>query len=86
MGRVLALANVAFTPEADIPQRNRYVRFGSKADICNANVMSALPLKADIAVQLAHVRFVPIADMATLFELRLPLEDDATTRVLAIVE
>ena len=33
-----------------------------------------------------HVRFVPIADMATLFELRLPLEDDATTRVLAIVE
>ena len=48
--------------------------------------MSALPPIADMCGATRDVRFVPIADMATLFELRLPLEDDATTRVLAIVE
>jgi hypothetical protein len=38
------------------------VRFGSKADI-EVRMMSALPLKADIAECAWHVRFVPKADI-----------------------
>ena len=41
------------------------VRFGSKADICSAITMSALPPKADMCGALADVRFVPIADIET---------------------
>ena len=37
------------------------VRFGSKADIC-------LPPKADMCGALAHVRFVPKADIASLID------------------
>ena len=44
------------------------VRFGSKADICSANGMSALPPKADIRRLGSDVRFVPVADMAQLFD------------------
>ena len=40
------------------------VRFGSKADICSAKGMSALPPKADMCGAQTHVRFVPKADMA----------------------
>ena len=39
------------------------VRFGSKADICSAQPMSALPPKADMCSAQVDVRFVPIADM-----------------------
>jgi hypothetical protein len=43
---------------------DRNVRFGSKADMCTQKSMSALPPKADMCSALAHVRFVPIADIA----------------------
>jgi hypothetical protein len=46
------------------------VRFGSLADIVVQNGMSALPPKADICSAQAHVRFVPIADIATCHHLR----------------
>jgi len=36
---------------------------GHKRTFAAQNVMSALPPKADICSALAHVRFVPIADM-----------------------
>ena len=42
------------------------VRFGSKADIAVQNGMSALHPKADMCSALGDVRFVPIADMASL--------------------
>jgi hypothetical protein len=37
-----------------------HVRFGSKADMCSAKGMSALPPKADIGSAQVHVRFGPI--------------------------
>jgi hypothetical protein len=39
------------------------VRFGSKADMCSAKGMSALPPKADMCGATRYVRFVPIADI-----------------------
>ena len=36
---------------------------GQKQTFAVQNVMSALPPKADMCSALAHVRFVPIADM-----------------------
>ena len=44
------------------------VRFGSKADICGANGMSALPPKADMCVATKDVRFGPKSDMTGLFD------------------
>jgi hypothetical protein len=41
------------------------VRFGSLADICSANAMSAFPESGHLRA-LVHVRFVPIADIAGL--------------------
>ena len=38
---------------------------GHKQTFAVQNVMSALPPKADIRSALAHVRFVPIADIGT---------------------
>ena len=42
------------------------VRFGSKADMCGANGISALPPKADMCSATRDVRFVPKADMVWL--------------------
>jgi hypothetical protein len=59
------------------------VRFGSKADMCNAPThvrftpnsdrksMSALPPKADMCGALGYVRFGPIADMGHINSRRL---------------
>ena len=44
-------------------ERGADVRFGSKADMCSAKGMSALPPKADMCGATSHVRFVPIADI-----------------------
>ena len=41
---------------------------GQKQTFAVQNVMFALPPKADMCSALAHVRFVPIADMAALFD------------------
>jgi hypothetical protein len=38
---------------------------GHKQTFCDAGAMSALPPKADIFSALGHVRFVPIADIAS---------------------
>jgi hypothetical protein len=38
---------------------------GQKQTFAMQNVMSALPPKADICSALAHVRFVPIADISS---------------------
>ena len=40
--------------------------FGQKQICAAQNTMSALPPKADMCGALAHVRFVPIADIGTL--------------------
>ena len=39
------------------------VRFGSKADMCGAKRMSALPPIADMCAATRNVRFVPKADI-----------------------
>ena len=39
---------------------------GQKQTCAVQKVMSALPLKADMCSAIAHVRFVPIADIAAL--------------------
>jgi hypothetical protein len=39
---------------------------GQKQTFCDAEAMSALPRKADICSALAHVRFVPIADIVEM--------------------
>ena len=66
------------------------VRYGSKADILQPQirVMSALPPKADMCSALAHVRFVPIADInglrpdsAPLQSLRATSPEDLTIAV-----
>ena len=44
------------------------VRFGSKADICDAKAMSALPPKADMCGAKTDVRFVPIADVVVIYD------------------
>jgi hypothetical protein len=41
---------------------------GQKQTFASQQVMSALRLKADMCGALAHVRFGPIADIATLFD------------------
>ena len=41
---------------------------GQKQTCAVQKIMSALPPKADMCSALAHVRFVPIADMSTLFD------------------
>jgi hypothetical protein len=41
---------------------------GQKQTSGNVGMMSALPPKADIAERDYHVRFVPIADIGTLFD------------------
>lgn len=46
----------------------RDVRFGSKQTFAPQKDMSALPPKADMCSALADVRFVPIADIAPLFD------------------
>ena len=54
---------------ASVPCCLRNVRFGSKADMCSAQgIMSALPPKADMGGATRDVRFVPIADIANLFD------------------
>ena len=42
---------------------------GHKQTFALRNAMSALPPKADICSALAHVRFVPIADMLAICRL-----------------
>jgi hypothetical protein len=42
---------------------------GQKRTLGLVKVMSALPPKADIGQRLSHVRFVPIADIARMFDM-----------------
>ena len=53
---------LTFAPRQD-------VRFGSKADICSAKGMSALPPKADMCGATSDVCFVPIADMTKFYSI-----------------